>query len=168
MLEIPPPVPSKSLVNGFGPKGRSESAISNNDSEEPLSLKRKVIPMEQPSPVPLARDERDEALLEKKPKNGLTEIKNEHMARSAYAAYAVPIFACHTQGFYIPLNVDYDTLLPYLNGIDLFGKNYLQMPPLHPISISVNYAPASLVKAAVNGRTSTSKPKLVEGMVNGC
>lgn len=178
LVDVAPPTPGKALVNGYEcSKARSESVASNNGSDEPLSLKRKLVSLEQSSPVPLVRDEREDMLLEKKAKNGLTEIKNENVARSAYGTYSVPIFACHTQGFYIPLNVDYDTLLPYLNGIDLFGKNYLQMPPLHPISISVNYAPASLVKVTVNGRTSgsgsssataISKTKLVEGVVNGC
>ncbi|XP_035904009.1 transcription factor cwo [Anopheles stephensi] len=91
--------------------------------------------------------------------------------------HPVPIFACHTQGFYIPLNIDYETLLPYLNGVDLLSKSFLQMPPLHPISISVNYTPSSLtgtgssllLKAStVNGLHSQTKAKLVEGIINGC
>lgn len=169
MSEASPPSPAKTLVNGIGSKSRTEGATTSNGSEEPLSLKRNGPSMEQqPSPVPLVRDEREDLLMVKKPKNGLTETKPDPMARSAYASYAVPIFACHTQGFYIPLNVNYDTLLPYLNGIDLFGKNFLQMPPLHPISISVNYAPNGLVKATVNGLTAANKAKLVEGMVNVC
>uniref|UniRef100_A0A6E8VHY9 BHLH domain-containing protein n=1 Tax=Anopheles coluzzii TaxID=1518534 RepID=A0A6E8VHY9_ANOCL len=101
--------------------------------------------------------------------------QQHHHHPSSY--HPVPIFACHTQGFYIPLNVDYETLLPYLNGIDLLSKNFLQMPPLHPISISVNYTPGSLggsggsllLKAsAVNGLNSQTKAKLVEGIINGC
>lgn len=165
MAEVPPPSAIKGLVNGLGPKSRPDSvAIQANGTDEPLSLKRKISSGEQPSPVPPhVRDDREDS------KNGFTEIKSEHVARSVYASYAVPIFACHTQGFYIPLNVNYESLLPYLNGIDLFGKSYRQMPPLHPISISVNYAPASLIKAAVNGLTPAGKSTLVvEAMVNGC
>lgn len=56
-------------------------------------------------------------------------------------SFAVPIFACHTQGYYVPLNIDYETLLPFLGTVDLLNKNFNQMPPLHPISINVNYAP---------------------------
>uniref|UniRef100_A0A1Y9H9G9 Uncharacterized protein n=1 Tax=Anopheles farauti TaxID=69004 RepID=A0A1Y9H9G9_9DIPT len=100
-----------------------------------------------------------------------------HHHHSSY--HPVPIFACHTQGFYIPLNVDYESLLPYLNGIDLLSKSFLQMPPLHPISISVNYSPGTLVGAGgsngllikastVNGLNSQTKAKLVEGIINGC
>ncbi|XP_053672380.1 transcription factor cwo [Anopheles nili] len=104
------------------------------------------------------------------------QSQQQHHHHSSY--HPVPIFACHTQGFYIPLNVDYESLLPYLNGIDLVSKSFLQMPPLHPISISVNYSPASLtggggssllIKAAsVNGLHSQTKAKLVEGIINGC
>uniref|UniRef100_A0A182W162 BHLH domain-containing protein n=1 Tax=Anopheles minimus TaxID=112268 RepID=A0A182W162_9DIPT len=101
--------------------------------------------------------------------------QQQHHHHSSY--HPVPIFACHTQGFYIPLNVDYETLLPYLNGVDLLSKSFLQMPPLHPISISVNYTPSTmsgsgnslLLKAsAVNGLNSQTKAKLVEGIINGC
>lgn len=178
MSEVPPPSAIKAMVNGLGPKSRSDSSGQTNGSptngnDEPLSLKRKISSPEGPSPVPqtttttTGREDREDT------KNGLAEIKSEHVARSIYASYAVPVFACHTQGFYIPLNVNYDSLLPYLNGIDLFGKSYRQMPPLHPISISVNYAPASLIKAAAgggaNGLTPAGKSTaLVETMVNGC
>lgn len=61
--------------------------------------------------------------------------------RHPIQSFAVPIFACHTQGYYIPLNIDYETLLPFLGSTDLLNKNFNQMPPLHPISINVNYAP---------------------------
>ncbi|XP_058467666.1 transcription factor cwo isoform X1 [Malaya genurostris] len=168
MPEIPPQSLEKPLMNGLGLKRKSECATTIDGNDEPLSLKRKVIAMDQSSPVTLVQDERDELVMDKKPKNGLAEIKNEHVTRNAYASYTVPIFACHTQGFYIPLNVDYDTLLPYLNGVDLFGKSYAQMPPLHPINISVNYSSSSLLKTAMNGLTSIGKAKLVEGLVNGC
>lgn len=79
---------------------------------------------------------------------------------SAIHSFAVPIFACHTQGYYIPLNIDYDTLLPFLGTIDLLNKNFSQMPPLHPISINVNYAPLKPVGATF------VKPKL-ESVANG-
>ncbi|XP_049538132.1 transcription factor cwo isoform X2 [Anopheles darlingi] len=94
---------------------------------------------------------------------------HHHHHHSSY--HPVPIFACHTQGFYIPLNVDYEALLPYLNGADLLSKSFAQLPPLHPISISVNYSgsggAALLVKATVSG-LSSGKSKLVEGLISGC
>lgn len=171
MSEVPPQIQANPNPNGLCPKRKTECTSAAEGSEEPLALKRKVAPVEKSSQLPVAgqEGEQDELfMVDKKPKNGLTEFKSEHLSRSAYASYTVPIFACHTQGFYVPLNVDYDTLLPYLNGIDLFGKNYPQMPPLHPINISVNYSPASLLKATINGLSSIGKAKLVEGMVTGC
>lgn len=75
----------------------------------------------------------------------------------------IPIFACHAQGFYIPLNIDYDLLLPYLGGLDLLSKSFAHLPPLHPISINVNYAPTAIKALAP---TNFIKPK-VEGITNG-
>lgn len=75
-------------------------------------------------------------------------------------SFAVPIFACHTQGYYIPLNIDYETLLPFLGATDLLNKNFSQMPPLHPISINVNYAPLKPIG------TPFVKPK-IESVTNG-
>ncbi|XP_073815688.1 transcription factor cwo isoform X2 [Musca autumnalis] len=67
-------------------------------------------------------------------------------------SFAVPIFALHSQGtYYVPLNVDYNILIPFLNGIDLLEKNFNSMPVVHPININVNFMPtssASLLAAA--------------------
>lgn len=68
-------------------------------------------------------------------------------------SFAVPIFALHGQGtYYVPLNVDYSILIPFLNGMDLLEKNYTSMPVVHPININVNFMPtnpsASLLAAA--------------------
>lgn len=76
----------------------------------------------------------------------------------------IPVFACHTQGFYVPLNIDYEMLLPYLGGIDLLNKNFSHLPPLHPISINVNYTPAHIKNAIASANF--IKPK-VEGILNG-
>ncbi|KAL9894233.1 transcription factor cwo isoform X2 [Glossina fuscipes] len=59
-------------------------------------------------------------------------------------SFAVPIFALHSQGtYYVPLNVDYNVLVPFLNGVDLLEKNYATMPVVHPININVNFVPTS-------------------------
>ncbi|XP_036226261.1 transcription factor cwo [Bactrocera oleae] len=59
-------------------------------------------------------------------------------------SFAVPIFALHGQGtYYIPLNIDYSVLVPFLNGADLLEKNYASMPVVHPININVNFMPTS-------------------------
>ncbi|KAG4067919.1 hypothetical protein HA402_010605 [Bradysia odoriphaga] len=90
---------------------------------------------------------------EKPSTNGITEFKNE-VHCNAYPIFSkpcglnsslhsstVPIFALHAQGrYYVPLNVDYESLLPYLSGSDLFDKQAGQMPPLHAININVNFA----------------------------
>ncbi|XP_041760921.1 transcription factor cwo-like [Anopheles merus] len=150
--------------------GKSSTVASSTD--EPLSLKRKL-----PStPVRNGAESRPQVRWRME-RTTTTTITSSKGRRSSASYHPVPIFACHTQGFYIPLNVDYETLLPYLNGIDLLSKNFLQMPPLHPISISVNYTPGTLggsggsllLKAsAVNGLNSQTKAKLVEGIINGC
>ncbi|XP_033149268.1 transcription factor cwo isoform X2 [Drosophila busckii] len=55
-------------------------------------------------------------------------------------SFTVPIFALHGQGtYYVPLNVNYSALVPYLNGVDLFEKSYINMPIVHPININVNF-----------------------------
>lgn len=59
-------------------------------------------------------------------------------------SFTVPIFALHCQGnYYVPLNVDYNALVPYLNGVDLLEKSYTSMPVVHPININVNFMPSS-------------------------
>ncbi|KAL7731083.1 hypothetical protein ACLKA6_014289 [Drosophila palustris] len=68
-------------------------------------------------------------------------------------SFTVPIFALHCQGnYYVPLNVDYNALVPYLNGVDLLEKSYTSMPVVHPININVNFmassTSASLLAAA--------------------
>ncbi|KAH8307565.1 hypothetical protein KR044_003004, partial [Drosophila immigrans] len=68
-------------------------------------------------------------------------------------SFSVPIFALHCQGnYYVPLNVDYNALVPYLNGVDLLEKSYTTMPVVHPININVNFmtssTSASLLAAA--------------------
>lgn len=75
--------------------------------------------------------------------------------------FAVPIFALHGQGtYYVPLNVDYEALLPFLNGVDLLDKNYCSVPALHPVNISVNFSPNH------PRQTNLSRPK-VETIANG-
>lgn len=79
--------------------------------------------------------------------------------RHPITSFCVPIFACHTQGYYIPLNVEYTALLPYLGEIDLLNKNCNQLPPLHPVNININYSPA-LTKSMV---ANFVKPKVENG-----
>ena len=90
---------------------------------------------------------------------------NGNQAIIPHHSIPIPIFACHTQGFYVPLNVDYDLLIPFLGGMDLLAKNYTHMPPLHPISININYTPA-LIKNAI-ASANFIKPKVENGIING-
>lgn len=105
--------------------------------------------------------------------NGITEFKSEPLtngyqmftkpnannntnAAARFPHNPVPIFALHSQGrHYVPMNVDYETLVPYLDGFDLIGKNCAQ-PPCHSVTISVNFTPTNrskLANAVCNGRT---------------
>uniref|UniRef100_A0A336KX33 CSON001608 protein n=1 Tax=Culicoides sonorensis TaxID=179676 RepID=A0A336KX33_CULSO len=79
--------------------------------------------------------------------------------RHPIQSFCIPIFACHTQGYYIPLNVEYTALLPYLGEIDLLNKNCNQLAPLHPVNININYAPA----LSKNMATNFVKPKVENG-----
>lgn len=84
---------------------------------------------------------------------------NTANASARFPHNPVPIFALHSQGrHYLPLTVDYETLVPYLDGIDLIGKNCSQMPPCHSVTISVNFTTSTtnrtkLANAVCNGRT---------------
>lgn len=90
---------------------------------------------------------------------------NGNQAIIPHHSIPIPVFACHTQGFYVPLNVDYDLLIPFLGGMDLLNKNFGHLPPLHPISINVNYTPA-LIKNAI-ASANFIKPKVENGIING-
>jgi len=77
-------------------------------------------------------------------------------------SFTVPIFALHGQGnYYVPLNVDYNALVPFLNGMDLLEKSYSSMPVVHPININVNFMPsspsASLLAAAAAAAVAVGK-----------
>lgn len=73
-----------------------------------------------------------------------------------FPQHSVPIFALHSQGrHYVPLNVDYDALLPYLGGFDLIEKTSNQLLPCHSININVNFTPSTrskLINNVCNGR----------------
>ena len=59
-------------------------------------------------------------------------------------SFTVPIFALHGQGnYYVPLNVDYNALVPYLNGVDSLEKSDPSRPVVHPLNINVNFMPSS-------------------------
>lgn len=80
--------------------------------------------------------------------------------RHPITSFCVPIFACHTQGYYIPLNVEYTALMPYLGEIDILNKNCNQLPPLHPVNININYSPAYSMTAP---RCQFRRPKVENG-----
>lgn len=102
--------------------------------------------------------------------NGITEFKAEPLTNSyqlfqkpsvtngtaRFAPHSVPIFALHSQGrHYIPLNVEYDALVPYLSGFDLIEKTSNQLLPCHSININVNFTPSArskLINNVCNGR----------------
>lgn len=104
--------------------------------------------------------------------NGITDFKSEPNAYQLFQKphvsgaggppqlehhQSVPIFALHSHGrHYVPLNIDYETLVPYLGGFDLFDKNFIQMTPCHSININVNFLPPirnKLNNPLCNGRS---------------
>lgn len=92
-------------------------------------------------------------------KNNTSSTNSVSNGRHPIQSFCVPIFACHTQGYYIPLNVEYAALIPYLGEIDLLNKNCNQLPPLHPVNININYAPALTKAISAN----FVKPKVENG-----
>lgn len=93
---------------------------------------------------------------EKPHTNGIkTEIKSELSTNAQMSqrskhlngghSFPVPIFALHSQGtYYVPMNIEYEALLPFLNGSDLVDKNFYSITQLHPININVCYSPATV------------------------
>lgn len=74
---------------------------------------------------------------------------------SRFTHNSVPIFALHSQGLhYVPLNVDYEALIPYLNGHDLLDKSCVPMASCHSVNINVNFN-RSKISNTYNGRSKT-------------
>lgn len=89
----------------------------------------------------------------------LQSQRSKHMNGNSGHSFPVPIFALHSQGtYYVPLNIEYETLLPYLGGIDLLDKNFYSITQLHPININVCFSPANV--------KNLSRPK-IENLTNG-
>lgn len=141
-------------INGIHHEIKNEIVISNSP---PSNTQQQHQLSHQRSPRPSSKANNAHSGVNNGSMNGNQTILPHH-------SIPIPIFACHTQGFYIPLNVDYDILIPFLGGLDLLNKTFNHLPPLHPISINVNYTPA-LIKNAIS-TTNFIKPK-VEGLVNG-
>lgn len=72
---------------------------------------------------------------------------------SRFAHNSVPVFALHSQGLhYVPLNVDYEVLIPYLNGYDLLDKTCGPLTSCHSVNINVNFNRTKM-PSAFNGRS---------------
>lgn len=97
--------------------------------------------------------------------NGTVNGNSQNMM--SHHSIPIPIFACHTQGFYVPLNLPEEVLIPFLSGMDLLNKNFTHLPPLHPISINVNYTPALIKNAIATAPNHFIKPKVENGIING-
>lgn len=124
-------------------------------------IKNEILIVNSPSPAHQQPTQRNGKL----PNGVVNGNVNGNSAIVPHHSIPIPVFACHTQGFYVPLNVDYDLLIPFLGGMDLLNKNYQHMPPLHPISINVNYSPALIKNAIANANF--LKPKVENGIING-
>lgn len=124
-------------------------------------IKNEILIVNSPSPAHQQPTQRNGKI----PNGTVNGNVNGNSAIIPHHSIPIPVFACHTQGFYVPLNVDYDLLIPFLGGMDLLNKNYAHLPPLHPISINVNYTPA-LIKNAI-ASANFIKPKVENGIING-
>lgn len=77
--------------------------------------------------------------------NGLTDTKNRSIPIANFIKPSNPIsvFALHSRGnYYVPLKVEYDALAPYLNGFDLFDRNF-GIRSFHSVNINVNFLPTA-------------------------
>lgn len=138
-------------VNGVHHEIKNEVLVSNSPS--PAQQQQ-----QQPQPAHLSN--RANGKLNGSTVNGGNQLISHH-------SIPIPVFACHTQGFYVPLNVDYDLLIPFLGGMDLLNKSFTHLPPLHPISINVNYTPALIKNAIASATNHFIKPKVENGIING-
>jgi hypothetical protein len=148
-----PIIESTTKINGIHHEIKNEILVSNSPS--PAHQQQTS---QQPQPAHMNSTTRSNGKLT----NGTTLNGNNQLI--SHHSIPIPIFACHTQGFYVPLNVDYDLLIPFLGGMDLLNKNYAHHP-LHPISINVNYTPA-LIKNAI-ASANFIKPKVENSLING-
>lgn len=79
--------------------------------------------------------------------NGLIESKNRSIPISNQLfikpSNPISVFALHSRGnYYVPLKVEYDALAPYLNGFDLFDRNF-GIRSFHSVNINVNFFPST-------------------------
>lgn len=143
-----------SKLNGVHPEIKNEVLVSNSPSP---AAQQQQQPQSQSAHLSSTRVN---GKLTNGTMNGNSQMLSHHHS------IPIPVFACHTQGFYVPLNVDYDLLVPFLGGMDLLSKSFTHLPPLHPISINVNYTPALIKNAIASATNHFIKPK-VENVING-
>ncbi|CAH1974049.1 unnamed protein product [Acanthoscelides obtectus] len=92
-------------------------------------------------------------------------IKNPSLKHN----FNVPIFVLHAKGsYYVPLTIDYKTLLPFLQNFDI-----LEVMPtmhnvvLHPVTINVNFLPSNFAIEMTNGVTNGVSNGVSNGVQNG-
>jgi hypothetical protein len=150
------PVSDSAKMNGVHHDIKNEVLVSNSPSPAHSHLQQQQQP-----PAAHMNATRNGKL----PNGAINGSLNGNNQLISHHSIPIPVFACHTQGFYVPLNVDYDLLIPFLGGMDLLSKSFAHMPPLHPISINVNYSSA-LIKNAI-ASANFIKPKVENGIING-
>ncbi|XP_063705516.1 transcription factor cwo [Culicoides brevitarsis] len=120
----------------------SVSNASSTDKSENLSKKRR-------NDTSASGDDHDDEKLLHNGHASASEFKVDLSGsgsvtngRHPITSVSVPIFALHINGYYIPLNVEYNALVPYLGDADLLNKSCNIQLPLHPVNINVNFSPA--------------------------
>ncbi|XP_044744021.1 transcription factor cwo isoform X2 [Chrysoperla carnea] len=97
-------------------------------------------------------------------KTAISQMYHQNKTNSSekQANFSVPIFVLHAKGsFYIPLTIDYNTLVPYLqnyNILDMLPQGHTNIV-LHPVTINVNFQPAS-VSATINTKHQKYKSEM--------
>ncbi|XP_013116193.2 transcription factor cwo isoform X1 [Stomoxys calcitrans] len=152
--EIAPIMAKKRKMAAEAANTHCENTVDDADLRIPASTTQRAISSAAGALLP-------SSIREDKPFTPFSEIKTEVSATGSTIksnvsaptsttaplptrSFAVPIFALHSHGtYYVPLNVDYNILIPFLNGIDLLEKNFTNMPVVHPININVNFMPSS-------------------------
>lgn len=137
----------------------ADSAKMNGNHHD---IKNEILIVNSPSPAHQQPIQRNGKI-----SNGAVNNGSMNGSQAIIHSIPIPVFACHSQGFYVPINVDYDLLIPFLGGMDLLNKTYAHLPPLHPISINVNYTPTH-IKNAIASSANFIKPKVENGIsING-
>ncbi|XP_074029749.1 transcription factor cwo isoform X1 [Leptinotarsa decemlineata] len=106
----------------------SENTHRRSPSDSALSMNNNLLKLEPP---------RNEML----PRYSSPNMKHLSTQSDLKHNFNIPIFVLHAKGsYYVPLTIDYKTLLPFLQNYDIL-EVMPTMHVLHPVTINVNFSP---------------------------